>query len=125
MNVNVIPMITFKSNFLIAIVRMYFDLAIQIFILILVITLFITFPLIANINIMTGYTYIPVTNCISRGWHSNIAILYSDLRHWSRWKSRDNHRNSKWSKVKLPCGWTRVNLAFYSEYGYHNYFISG
>ena len=45
-------------------------------------------------------------------------ILYSDLRPQSRWKSRDNHWNSGWSKVKLPSGWTRANLAFYVEYGY-------
>ena len=46
-----------------------------------------------------------------------LYILYSDLRPQSRWKSRDYHRNSRWSKVNLPFGWTRVNLAFYVEYG--------
>ena len=36
----------------------------QVFILIVVIILFVTFPLMANINIMTGYTYIHTCNCV-------------------------------------------------------------
>ena len=31
---------------------------------------------------------------------------------------RDNHRNSRWSKVELPCDWIRGNFPFYLEYGY-------
>ena len=52
---NVIPMITLKSNLLIAIMHML--KLMQIFILV---TLFITFPLMAITNIMTGCTYIPI-----------------------------------------------------------------
>ena len=55
---NIIPMITFKSNLLIAITHVL--QLIQIFILIRVIMKFITFPLMANNNIITGHTYIPV-----------------------------------------------------------------
>ena len=45
-------------------------------------------------------------------------ILYFDLRPRSRWKSKDNHRNSGKSKIKLSFGRTRVTLTFYIEYGY-------
>ena len=44
-----------KRNLLTAVMYVF-----KVFILILVITLFIIFPLMANTNIMTGYTYIPV-----------------------------------------------------------------
>ena len=48
-----------------------------------------------------------------KGLHSNIIctaifVLGQD----------ETQGNSGWSKVKLPFGWTRVNLAFYVEFGY-------
>ena len=55
--------------------------------------------------------------CLNKGVTLQ-CILYSDLRRWSRWKSRDNHQKRGWSKVKLPFGWTKVNPTFSMEYGY-------
>ena len=75
-------------------------------------------------------TLITTESCI-RIWHTDgnklhiktwvvlQYILYSDLRPQSRWKSRDNHRKNRWSNVKLPFGWTRVNFTFYLEYKYY------
>ena len=52
----------------------------------------------------------------SSGWHYNIFctpifILGQD-------ESQGTTTLKGWSKVKLPFGWTRVNLTFYVEYGY-------
>ena len=56
---SVTPMITIKSYLLIAI--MYVILTYRGIHTDIVITYFITFPLVVNTNIMIGYTYIPAT----------------------------------------------------------------
>ena len=57
-------------------------------------------------------------------------ILYSGLPVFVLGQDESQRTTTEiegWSKVKLPIGWTRVNLAFYIEYGYsalHNRIIS-
>ena len=53
----------------------------------------------------------------ARGWHSNIFCTPIFVLGQDESQGTTTEK-SRWSKVKLSVGWTRVNLAFYVEYGH-------
>ena len=55
---------------------------------------------------------------VARGQHSNIFCTPIFVLGQDESQGTTTEK-SGWSKVKLPFGWTRVNLAFYLEYRYY------